>query len=375
MAQMLAQRPACRGVQSRRRAAFQPAAPSGRTCFSRQTHVAAQSSSRKGTPEPPPEPEPESLTAKAAQLAAEVVASPLFYLAAGLLAVGLVSQTGENEAAIFIFAALPITALTALSKSDVGKEVQAQLEAKLPELQAEAEATRAAHEAARLRSQWFGADRPRLAGPLGAAAHLTGEMAGDAGFDPLGLSQQPESFARFREAELLHARWAMLGAIGVVVPEALAIGGVDLGEPVWWKVGAAKLQSDLELNWGGIKGFRIAGGQGIGLIAACQAVLMGGPEYARYVGIRSLEPVGVFLPGDQNYPGGTPFDPLNYAGDADGFVDQTVREIKNGRLAMVAMAGFFAQAAATRQGPVQNLLDFVADPGAHNIFTVLSRGA
>ena len=30
----------------------------------------------------------------------------------------------------------------------------------------------------------------------------------------------------------------------------------------------------------------------------------GGPEYARQVGIRSLEPVGVFLPGTQSYPGG-----------------------------------------------------------------------
>ncbi len=46
------------------------------------------------------------------------------------------------------------------------------------------------------------------------------------------------------------------------------------------------------------------------------------PASCRYVGIRSLEPVGVFLPGDQNYPGGGPFDPLNYAADADGFVEQ-----------------------------------------------------
>lgn len=34
-----------------------------------------------------------------------------------------------------------------------------------------------------------------------------------------------------------------------------------------------------------------------------------------------------------------------------------VREIKNGRLAMVAWLGFAAQAAATRQGPAHNLLD------------------
>lgn len=57
---------------------------------------------------------------------------------------------------------------------------------------------------------------------------------------------------------------------------------------------------------------------------------MGGPEYARYVGIKSLEPVGVFLPGcpDSNYPGGAPFDPLGYSragGDADAYVAQQVR--------------------------------------------------
>ena len=34
-----------------------------------------------------------------------------------------------------------------------------------------------------------------------------------------------------------------------------------------------------------------------------------------------------------------------------------VREVKNGRLAMVAWLGFAAQAAATWQGPVQNLVD------------------
>ncbi|GIL68272.1 hypothetical protein Vafri_21560 [Volvox africanus] len=316
---------------------------------------------------------PETLTTRAAKLVAEVVASPLFYLVAGLVAIKLVGSTGEDGATIFVFAALPITALTALSKSSIGKQVQQQLEAKLPELQAQAERQRLAHQQARERSKWYGTGRPRLPGPLGSAEHLTGQAAGDAGFDPLGLAKEPAAFSRYREAELLHARWAMLGVVGCVVPELLALRGVDLGEPVWWKVGASKLSSDLTLNWGGIEGFRIAGKQGIGLIAACQAVLMGGPEYARYVGIRSLEPVGVFLPGDQNYPGGGPFDPLNYAADADGFVDQAVKEIKNGRLAMLAMLGFFAQAAVTRKGPMQNVLDFVADPASDNIVTNITR--
>ena len=40
-----------------------------------------------------------------------------------------------------------------------------------------------------------------------------------------------------------------------------------------------------------------------------QALLMFGPEYARACGIAALEPLGVFLPGDKNYPGGNLFTP------------------------------------------------------------------
>lgn len=36
-----------------------------------------------------------------------------------------------------------------------------------------------------------------------------------------------------------------------------------------------------------------------------QVLLMFGPEYARACGIAALEPLGVFLPGDKNYPGDT----------------------------------------------------------------------
>ncbi len=115
--------------------------------------------------------------------------------------------------------------------------MQEQLQERLPVLDAEAEALRARHQQARARSEWFGPGRRRLPGPLGAAPHLLGRVAGDAGFDPLALGADPAVFARNYEAELVHMRWAMMAAVGCLVPEVLSLRGTDLGEPVWWKVG------------------------------------------------------------------------------------------------------------------------------------------
>lgn len=91
-----------------------------------------------------------------------------------------------------------------------------------------------------------------------------------------------------------------------------------------------------------------------------------GPEYARYCGIEALEPLGIFLPGDVNYPGGV-FDPLGLTKDPAAFEDLKVKEMKNGRLAMVAWLGFYLQALVTQRGPVENLFDFIGDPMHQNI--------
>lgn len=57
----------------------------------------------------------------------------------------------------------------------------------------------------------------------------------------------------------------------------------------------------------------------------------------------------------------------------ENVLDVQVKELKNGRLAMVAWAGFFVQGAITKAGPIQNALDFWRDPANNNIFTELQR--
>jgi hypothetical protein len=105
------------------------------------------------------------------------------------------------------------------------------------ELEMDAQQMRSRWDQAKERSPSYGPERPKLPGPWGNAPHLTGTMPGDYGFDPLGLWTVREEWQGWiAEAELLHGRWAMLAVVGVLVPELLSVAGVDIGEPVWWKV-------------------------------------------------------------------------------------------------------------------------------------------
>ncbi|KAJ0516120.1 putative chlorophyll A-B binding protein [Helianthus annuus] len=214
-------------------------------------------------------------------------------------------------------------------------------------------------------------------------------------FDPLGLAKDPDQFAllkvkeikngperriflpeglldrseipeylngevagEYQAYELIHARWAMLGAAGCIIPEAFNKYGANCGpEAVWFKTGALLLDGNT-LNYFG-KNIPI----NLVLAVVAEVVLVGGAEYYRIINGLDLE--------DRLHPGG-PFDPLGLAKDPDQFALLKVKEIKNGRLAMFSMFAFFIQAYVTGQGPVENLASHLSDPFGNNLLTVIS---
>ncbi|MCO5547871.1 hypothetical protein L7F22_001323 [Adiantum nelumboides] len=214
-------------------------------------------------------------------------------------------------------------------------------------------------------AKWYGPSR-RIYLPEGlldrseVPAYLTGEVPGDYGFDPFGLSKKAADFDKYQAYELIHARWAMLGAAGFVIPEAFNKYGASCGpEAVWFKTGA------LLLDGGSIEYFGATVPINLAVAVIAEVVLVGGAEYYRASNLQGF---------DRLHPGG-PFDPLGLAKDPDQFALLKVKEIKNGRLAMFSMLGFFLQAYVTGQGPVENLAAHLSDPFANNLLTVLSGSA
>ena len=161
------------------------------------------------------------------------------------------------------------------------------------------------------------ASLPFLSRPL----HLDGSMAGDRGFDPLGLAANPDNLLKLRNSELKHARLAMLAAAGWPLaelfhpniahawhlPNALNLhdrvpsvlnGGLGNVSPIFWVAALAAAAT--------VEAFSGAAGE-------IQSADLG-------------------------------FDPLNLSkkgGSSKRFLQES--ELFNGRLAMLAITGFAMQ--------------------------------
>uniref|UniRef100_UPI00406D5241 LHCI-1 n=1 Tax=Euglena gracilis TaxID=3039 RepID=UPI00406D5241 len=204
------------------------------------------------------------------------------------------------------------------------------------------------------RPTWFpGAEAP---------AWLTGEFPGDRGFDPCGLARDPVDFAKFRDSEVFHGRWAMLGLVGCLVPEVF--GNLGIAQlPAWYDAATVANTSNLDY----LGNPNLVHASNVSFIALSTLLLMGPVEAWRWNGALASEAKSAER---TTYPGG-PFDPLKLGASPE----LKLKEIKNGRLAMVGMFGFWAQSYVTGEGPLANLAAHLADPAHNNLLNTVAMFA
>mmetsp|Transcript_7657 Transcript_7657/g.9756 ORF Transcript_7657/g.9756 Transcript_7657/m.9756 type:complete len:210 (-) Transcript_7657:103-732(-) len=161
-------------------------------------------------------------------------------------------------------------------------------------------------------------------------------------FDPLGFAEKatPATLQRYREAELAHGRVSMLAVIGFLVGE---------------KVEGSSFLFDASISGPAITHItQVPDGFWAVIIA-----FVGAYEASRAeAGWVDPADCPVDQPGllrDDYLPGDLKFDPLGLMpDDAEEFAIIQTKELQNGRLAMLAAAGFLAQEAVDGKGIIEH---------------------
>ena len=160
-------------------------------------------------------------------------------------------------------------------------------------------------------------------------------MAGDVGFDPLGLSEIEAvgiDLYWLREAEIKHCRVAMMAVVGFLWVE-------KFGPAPGCEMATAKNQMDAFWQlWGAHPQYIVA-----------SLILIGITEMISGIAATSGRESGMRAPGDFG------LDPYNLAKDPKKMAQFQLWEVKNGRLAMWAAAGEILQGCTTGEGALQNL--------------------
>lgn len=186
-----------------------------------------------------------------------------------------------------------------------------------------------------LAAKWF---------PIGntkAPMALDGSLAGDVGFDPLGFSKSKKTLFWMREAENKHGRLAMLAAIGWPLSE------------LWHKDIAKTFNLESILADGDRAPSLLNGGLSS---PWASGMLIMSIIIAGYLESKAMNSGEVFwnVEKPDNYiPGSLGFDPLNLYNVKGNKKTMETAEIKNGRLAMIAISAYVFQEFATGLPVVQ----------------------
>jgi hypothetical protein len=150
-------------------------------------------------------------------------------------------------------------------------------------------------------------------------------------FDPLGFAAKADeaTLKRYRESELTHGRVGMLAVVGFLVGE---------------KVEGSSFLFDASIEGPAITHLAQVP---IPFWIALTAVIAFLETERAKIGFVEPENVPVGKAGllrEEYIPGNLGFDPLGLTPpDAEGFAIMQTKELQNGRLAMLAAAGFMAQ--------------------------------